>query len=97
MVSSAVQYDREHLLKLRAVLDSGEADIRLARDSVMREAGSRSRDALGVLHAELQVAQMRCRVKLLSTIPPPRTFLLCCHHHLVLHVCIQNLMLRRSC
>ena len=55
------------------VLEAGRDDICLARDSVMQEASIKSRDSLAVLHAELQVALTRCRVKLLSTIPSPRT------------------------
>ena len=67
-------YDRQRLLECLCELKAGLECVGAARSREMEET-RRERDGgkeMGVLHAEYMFAMTRVKVKLATTIPPPR-------------------------
>lgn len=66
-------YDRKQLLECLDELEQGLKCVQMARARVTEESKGAERDTeIGVLHAEYMYSVTRVKVKLASTIPPPR-------------------------
>ena len=81
--SFILEFDRSQLLVCLAELERGLKCVELAKEDNTLDARPRSREGEGreviteldVLHAELVYAITRVRLKLASTIPPPREYI----------------------
>ena len=68
-------YDRKQLLQCLKELELGMECVEMARTRTLEEVmidGEREGEEIRVLHSEYMFAIKRVKVKLASTIPPPR-------------------------
>ena len=96
-------YDRQQLLECLSELEVGLKVVQLARAEMMEEERGRKGawqevEKLAVLHTEYMFTTTRVKVKLASTIPPPREFIqqkfsIIHSYHIAFNLCIVNFIL----